>query len=216
MTLDDVHVRVGNTFVLRGVSHQFAPAAASAIIGRSGTGKTTLLRAIAGLCPLVSGSITLGTFRLGVDESTPVLDSLVSMLPQDHGLVPELSLIQNCALPLRVSGVGRDEARTRVLEVAEAVGLARLITRSVGELSGGQRQRFAALRAMVGDRPILLADEPTGSLDPATASSVMHDLVAHSAMLRKTLIVVTHDHGLARQIGNVLELADGVLMPTVA
>lgn len=104
----------------------------------------------------------------------------------------------------------------RVLACAEAVGLSDLLTRSVGELSGGQRQRFAALRAMVSDRPVLLADEPTGSLDPVTANSVMHDLVAHSEMFRKTLIVVTHDHGLAREVGDVLELADGVLVRTDA
>lgn len=216
VALESVHVTVGATPVLCGVTHTFEAATASVIIGRSGTGKTTLLRAIAGLCPLTDGTIRVGGREATAVGSRTALAPEVALLPQDHGLVPELSLLLNCALPLRVSGTSRREAHSRVMEVAEAVGLAGLVSRSVSELSGGQRQRFAALRAMVSDRPVLLADEPTGSLDPSTASSVMNDLVTHSTMFGKTLIVVTHDHALARAIGNVCELADGVLTPLAA
>ena len=182
-----------------------------AVAGRSGSGKTTLLN-IAGLLE----TFDTGTYLLDGEDISRLTDSARSKLRgekigfvfQGFNLIPELSVFDNVDVPLRYRGMRAAERKRRVTDVLETVGLGGRARHLPAQLSGGQQQRVAIARALVGEPRFLLADEPTGNLDSATAEGVIA-LLAELHAGGATIIIVTHDAGLAACAGRVISIADG-------
>jgi putative ABC transport system ATP-binding protein len=176
-----------------------------AIVGRSGSGKTTLLLVLAELLTPSAGTVR----RFNASTSAAVVF-------QSPSLLPELTAIENISLPLRlISGVGRHEATQRAREALDNVGLASP-NALPGQLSGGQQQRVAIARVLATAPTIILADEPTGSLDTDTGQQMMAVLRAHRERVDGALLVATHDSAVADSIPSRYALTDGVLVGRVA
>ena len=201
----------GDTAVFSGVDFDVAPGEFVAIVGDSGVGKSTLLNCLAGLDHWDRGHITLGSVDLGaLDETARALwrRSHVGFVFQAFHVLPHLDVAQNIALPLMLLN-HHDTAR--VEQMLHAVGLAGLGARLPQQLSGGQLQRVAIARALVHRPALLLADEPTGNLDPTTAARVMDVLVAQTREHGASLVLVTHSEAAAARADRVLHLqADGI------
>jgi putative ABC transport system ATP-binding protein len=198
--------RYGDSVVFRQVSLDIAPGEFVAIVGESGVGKSTLLNCMAGLDNWDEGSVRLN----GADLATLTDDQRALLRRQHVGFVfqafhvlPHLDVAQNVALPLLLLGQP-DEARVQAM--LEAVGLAGLGLRLPQQLSGGQLQRVAIARALVHRPSLLLADEPTGNLDPATATKVMDALINQTREQGASLVLVTHSETAAARADRVLHL----------
>jgi putative ABC transport system ATP-binding protein len=202
----------GQVPVFRGVSLQVRRGEFVAIVGESGVGKSTLLNCLAGLDDWDEGRIRLDGQDLGaMDEAARarLRRTHVGFVFQAFHVLPHLDVTQNVALPLLL--LQRPDP-ARVEAVLDAVGLAGLGARLPQQLSGGQLQRVAIARALVHRPPLLLADEPTGNLDPGTASQVMQVLVDQTREAQAALVLVTHSAAAAERADRVLRLrADGVL-----
>ena len=208
----------GPLTVLSGVTFSLAPGDAAAIMGPSGSGKSSLLYVLGGLEPPSSGTVSLGgrnVFALGTSELADFRNAEVGFVFQDHCLLPQCSVLENVLVPTLVArhdGRDRgtnDDARARVL--LEQVGLGNRLDHRPGELSGGEKQRVAIARALIREPGLVLCDEPTGNLDPASADAVTSLLLDLHRRLRSILIVVTHSARLAAQFPIRFELVDGKL-----
>ena len=206
------------THALRDVSLAVDEGEFVAVAGPSGSGKTTFLNVV-GLLE----SYERGTYRLDGEDVSDLNDSARSKLRgekigfvfQGFNLFAELSVFDNVDVPLRYRGMRAPERKERVTEVLHRVGLSGRMRHLPAQLSGGQQQRVAIARALVGAPRFLLADEPTGNLDSATAAGVMallDDLHQSGA----TIIMVTHDADLAARTGRIIHLADGRVAPRSA
>ena len=199
--------RYADTAVFTAVSLDVAPGEFVAIVGESGVGKSTLLNCMAGLDSWDAGSVTLK----GIDLATLTDDQRALLRRQHVGFVfqafhvlPHLDVAQNVALPLLLLGQPDD---ARVQAMLAAVGLAGLGARLPQQLSGGQLQRVAIARALVHRPGLLLADEPTGNLDPTTAAMVMDALIAQTREHGASLVLVTHSQAAAARADRVLHLS---------
>jgi putative ABC transport system ATP-binding protein len=201
----------GDTAVFADVSLDVAPGEFVAIVGESGVGKSTLLNCMAGLDQWDQGTVRLD----GVDLSTLNEDQRALLRREKVGFVfqafhvlPHLDVMQNVALPLLLLG---QPAAPRVQAILEAVGLGALGARLPQQLSGGQLQRVAIARALVHQPRLLLADEPTGNLDPSSAALVMQALVQQCRTHQAALVLVTHSVAATAQADRVLHLrSDGL------
>ena len=201
----------GSTPVFANVQFAVAPGEFVAIVGDSGVGKSTLLNCLAGLDTWDTGSITHGTTDLGqLDDTARALwrRAQVGFVFQAFHVLPHLDVAQNVALPLML--LGQSDA-ARVQHMLAAVGLEGLGARLPQQLSGGQQQRVAIARALVHRPALLLADEPTGNLDPTTATRVMDLLLAQTREHGASLVLVTHSDAAAARADRVLRLtASGI------
>ncbi|MHB1198377.1 MAG: ABC transporter ATP-binding protein [Polaromonas sp.] len=198
--------RYGDAVVFSQVSLDVAPGEFVAIIGESGVGKSTLLNCMAGLDSWDEGSVTLDGADLGAlsaDQRALLRRRHVGFVFQAFHVLPHLDVAQNVALPLLLLNQP-DDARVQAL--LDAVGLAGLGQRLPQQLSGGQLQRVAIARALVHRPSVLLADEPTGNLDPATAARVMDALIAQAREHGASLVLVTHSEAAAARADRVLHL----------
>lgn len=207
--------RYGEVVVFSHVSLDLAPGEFVAIVGESGVGKSTLLNCMAGLDSWDEGSVTLAGAELGAlsaDQRALLRRRHVGFVFQAFHVLPHLDLAQNVALPLLLLNQP-DDARVQAL--LNAVGLADLGQRLPQQLSGGQLQRVAIARALVHRPSVLLADEPTGNLDPTTAARVMDALIAQTREHGASLVLVTHSQAAAARADRVLHLTAQGLQTSV-
>ena len=206
------------TRVLRDVRLSLDEGERVAVVGPSGSGKSTLLNIVGALDCASKGQVLLGgrdLSALGESQRAAIRGSEVGFVFQAHHLLPQLSALENVLVPTLVqSDRGRRlELQSRARALLEGVGLGERLAHHPGQLSCGEQQRVALVRALINEPSLLLADEPTGSLD----SKASNDLAALLADLNEqegvALIVATHSVGLARAMGRVLELNDGTLRP---
>jgi len=214
LTLEGVQLQLtsdaGPVNILRGIDLSVASGETIGVVGPSGSGKTSLLMVIAGLESVTGGRIEAAGHEIsGLDE-----DSLarfrrdhVGIVFQNYHLVPTMTALENVALPLEFAG--RAAAFTLARERLEAVGLSHRLAHYPGQLSGGEQQRVALARAFVTEPKILLADEPTGSLDQATGDAIIELLFLLQRHSGTTLILVTHAPDLAARCTRIVQLADG-------
>jgi lipoprotein-releasing system ATP-binding protein len=202
----------GEVEVLRGVDLELAGGQALALTGPSGSGKSTLLHLIGMLDRPSSGKITLDgqdPWSLSEVELARFRNQTVGFVFQDANLLPQYSVLENVLLPTLAFRGGAGGARDRALELLRRVGLQRRIDHRPAELSGGERQRAAVARALINQPALLLCDEPTGSLDHATADAVASLLFDLHSQEANMLLVVTHSLELAARFERRFELREG-------
>jgi lipoprotein-releasing system ATP-binding protein len=206
----------GELHILRELELSVAPGETVAILGQSGVGKSTLLHVLGTLDRPTSGRVLFhgeDVFAKSPDELARFRGRSLGFVFQLHHLLPEFSALENVMMPGLLADLPRAELRAKAAQLLEEAGLAHRIDQRVGKLSGGERQRVAVTRALVMDPALVLADEPTGNLDPDTGERV-HELMLGLNRARGTaLVVVTHNHDLARRMGRALEVREGTLAP---
>tara|TARA_R110002110_G_scaffold4811_3_gene24152 strand:- start:63 stop:719 length:657 start_codon:yes stop_codon:yes gene_type:complete len=198
--------------VLRGIDMQVAEGETLALTGESGSGKSTLLHLIGGLDTADTGSIMLGgrdISRMDDAGRAQVRRSSVGIIFQQFNLIPSLDVAANIAFQARLAGVYDAQAAD---DLAAALGLAEHMRKYPEQLSGGQQQRVAIARALSAKPRLILADEPTGNLDEATAEDVLAQMLALVAQTGAALVMVTHSPQLAQQMGRQLHLRQGLLV----
>ena len=201
---EDVHA-------LDGVSLTIDKGEFVAIVGQSGSGKSTAMNIIGCLDVPTSGTYRLGgvdVSTMGDDQQADIRNKMLGFIFQQYNLLPRLNLMENVEVPLVYAGIGRTERHARAKEVLEQVGLGDKLRNRPNQLSGGQQQRVSIARALVRNPAVILADEPTGALDSHTGREVlgmlqqMHD-EGH------TVVLITHDNSIAVQADRIIRLEDG-------
>lgn len=198
--------------VINDLTFCFPPKGSVAIIGRSGIGKSTLLHLLGGLDTPTSGRIVYDSTDvsgLSVDARARFRATTVGFIFQFHHLLPEFSARENVTMPLIIGGVIEDEAVERAEYFLRLMGLTKRMDHLPSQLSGGEQQRVAIARALVTEPRVVLADEPTGNLDVKTAEEVQELLLESNRRLESTLIVVTHNTELARNMDMAVEMLPG-------
>ena len=186
-----------------------------AIIGESGVGKSTLLHILGTLDRPSEGKVFLDGqdfFALPEPELASLRNREIGFIFQFHHLMPDFTALENVMMPILVAGASWADARKRATEMLHRVGLADRVTHRPGELSGGEQQRVAVARALVLRPRFVLADEPTGNLDPTTGESVLRLLLSLNQELGVTMVIVTHSEKLATAMDRTLRLAGGKLV----
>jgi putative ABC transport system ATP-binding protein len=214
VALESVHLSLsgaaGTVDILRGIDLTVAPGETLGVVGPSGSGKSSLLMVIAGLERASAGRIVVaGRDFAGLDEDrlARLRRDHVGIVFQSFHLIPTMSALENVAVPLELAG--RADAFDTAAAALETVGLANRKTHYPAQMSGGEQQRVALARAIVARPRLLLADEPTGNLDGATGRAIIELMFDLNTRLGTTLILVTHDDGLAARCHRVIRVQDG-------
>lgn len=206
-----------SNYVLKNVTLRVTAGESVAIVGPSGSGKSTLLNIIGTLDSPTAGSVLLEGKNLSQfndKELATIRNREIGFIFQLHHLLPQCTVLENVLVPTLVNRnrSSRKDTETRARQLLERVGLDSRLSYRPGQLSGGERQRVAVVRALINNPKLLLADEPTGSLDRASADNLAQLLIELNQEEGVTLIVATHSLDLASRMGRVLELRDGVLV----
>jgi len=202
--------------VLQDVNLSLAAGEKIAVIGASGSGKSTLLNLLGGLDNPTSGQVLMvgqDLSRLNEAQLCRLRNKRLGFVYQFHHLLPEFDARENVAMPLLIGGLARASAWDRAAQMLDRVGMSHRLDHRPGQLSGGERQRVAIARALVASPDCVLMDEPTGNLDPHSASQVL-ELIDELGQESAAFVVVTHDPAIARQMNRTLELRDGALQET--
>jgi len=200
--------------VLSGLNLRLAPGESVAVLGVSGAGKSTLLHVLGGLDRPTSGQVLFGgkdLTALPPDEVAAFRNRSLGFVFQSHHLLPEFDAEENVMMPCLLSGMSRKEARARAQAMLASVGLSHRLRHGPGKLSGGERQRVAIARALVLGPSVVLADEPTGNLDPHTADEVVDLFLRLNAEAGTALVLVTHNEKLANRLAKKCYLVEGRL-----
>lgn len=212
--VQDIHKSFGSLQVLKGVDLEIQKGEIVSIIGKSGAGKTTLLQIIGTLDKADSGKVMIN----GVDvsglndkELAEFRNKHIGFIFQFHQLLPEFNALENVMLPALIARVADGEAEQRARQLLSELGLAERLTHKPNELSGGEKQRVAAARAMMMSPDVILADEPSGSLDESNKKELHKLLLQMREHYGQTIIIVTHDKELAEISDRVIEMRDGIV-----
>lgn len=201
--------------VLKGIDLNIAKGDSVAIIGPSGSGKSTLLHLLGGLDKPTSGSISIDEVewqKISEKQRCRLRNQKLGFVYQFHHLLPEFTALENVAMPLLISGMAVKHAEQQARDMLDHVGLQPREEHKPAQLSGGERQRVAIARALVHQPHCVLADEPTGNLDQATATKVFDLMLDLNKQLKTALIIVTHDQEIAKRMDRVMVLHEGRLM----
>jgi len=204
--------------VLRGVDLDLFPGQVVGLIGPSGSGKSSLLHAAGLLERPTAGQVIIegrDCSKLGERARTKVRLGLIGFVYQFHHLLAEFSALDNVALPQMIAGQSRAAARRRAEALLTQMGLAERLNHQPGQLSGGEQQRVAIARALANQPRVVLADEPTGNLDPATSNAVFQTLLAFARDTGVAVLIATHNMELARYMDRVFALREGRLAAQV-
>ena len=204
--------------VLRGASLAVMPGEMVALVGPSGAGKSTLLQVAGLLEPPQAGEVLInGAPCGGLDDAKRTLlrRSHLGFVYQSHHLLPEFSARENVMLPQMIAGVSKREAGQRADELLDSVGLSARAHHRPGKMSGGEQQRVAIVRGLANNPAILLADEPTGNLDPETADGVFEQLQTLVREKKLAALVATHNMALAARMDRTLSLLHGQISPKI-
>ena len=205
--------------VLKGLNLNVEEGAKIAVVGESGSGKSTLLNIIAGIDNATSGTVTAGNSKTGEWNVTSLNEAkmaeyrsnFIGLIFQFHYLLKDFTALENVYMPALIAGMSKKEAMERAAGLLDDVGVADRAGHLPSQLSGGERQRVAAARALINDPTLILADEPTGNLDPANAQKIGDLLFSMADKYKKTLILVTHDMNLAAKGDSQLRIVEGRL-----
>ncbi|MFF5451414.1 ABC transporter ATP-binding protein [Streptomyces sp. NPDC012950] len=215
LRLEGVHKVYGTGetrhMALDGVTVDFHAARLTALVGHSGSGKSTLLNVSGGLEQATSGTITLAGHvltKMGPAELTRTRASLVSYVFQEYNLIRTMTVLENVCLPLELSGMPRVEARRRAATALERTGVPRHTRKFPDQLSGGEQQRVAIARAIADQRPLVLADEPTGALDSANGERVV-ELLREVTAGGVACVIATHNPEVTAAADHIVRIQDG-------
>lgn len=204
----------GSLRVLKGVSLHVEKGEIVAIIGPSGAGKTTLLQIIGTLDKPDSGTIEINgknLSKMSSDDLARFRNQEIGFIFQFHQLLPEFTALENVMLPALIAGTNINDARQQALSLLQQLGLHNRIDHKPAELSGGEKQRVAAARALINKPSVILADEPTGSLDSANKKELQNLLLELRDKFKQTIIIVTHDPELANIADRTIKMRDGMI-----
>lgn len=184
------------------------------IAGESGSGKSTFLNIVGALDNASAGSIIVGPYNVGQmdeEDAAEYRNRFLGLIFQFHYLLKDFTALENVYLPAFMAGVNKKEAEEKALKLLDDVGLSSRVNHLPSELSGGERQRVAVARALINDPQVILADEPTGNLDPANALMIGDLLFSMADKYQKTLLLVTHDMNLASKGDKIYSIKEGKL-----
>lgn len=214
ISLSDIRKSFDRLEVLRGVSLDVEAGEVMSIVGPSGAGKTTLLHIMGTLDRPDSGKVSYDgrdLSGLSSNELARFRNSSVGFVFQFHQLLPEFYMIENVAMPALIGGMRRKEAFARASELIDYLGLAERAAHRPSQLSGGERQRAAVARALVNRPSVVLADEPSGSLDSHNRKELHRLFFELRRDMGQTFVIVTHDEGLAADCDRVVRMTDGII-----
>ena len=213
--LKDIHKSFGSLEVLKGIDLTIGESELVSIVGSSGAGKTTLLQIMGTLDAPTSGEVFIDgecVNRFSERRLARLRNSRIGFVFQFHQLLPEFSALENVMIPALIGGAERKAAAVRASELLDLMGLTDRAAHRPNELSGGEKQRVAVARALVNRPTVVLADEPSGSLDSRNKEE-LHALFARLRdELHQTFVIVTHDESLSRQTDRTIRLVDGLVV----
>lgn len=203
--------------ILKGLNLTVAQGSKIVIVGESGSGKSTLLNIIGGIDKITSGSVIAGKWNLSKMSESSISEyrsKFLGLIFQFHYLLKDFTALENVSMPALIAGVPKKEAAQKAEQLLQDVGVYDRKDHLPSQLSGGERQRVAVARSLINDPSLILADEPTGNLDPANASLIGELLFSMVEKYNKTLLLVTHDYSIAKNGGICYKISNGHLEST--
>lgn len=213
--IENITKSFGNLQVLKGISLDIRQNEVVSIVGASGAGKTTLLQIIGTLDRPDTGTVTLAgqdVTGLGSDALARFRNRHIGFVFQFHQLLPEFTALENVMMPAYIAGTPAKEARTRAMELLDFMGLTERASHKPAELSGGEKQRVAVARALTNNPELVLADEPSGSLDTRNKEELHRLFFDLRDRFGQTFVIVTHDEGLASMTDRTIRMQDGLII----